>query len=213
MSGNQQWVKNTNVPPESSLLWSIGEDWKISEKGKTYTKLAKIYKVRETHPDAASINALYNTLVDQLRGVVKEPVEQIGYYFVASTSADGTELVYVFEKTNLEGAKTQVKWAYNPNRQVSGEKPPDRTLAVGARTQELAKIPPPSLARQTITVPFAHRPIAWNDYPAIDEALDEGLIPLPVIHTGTDNWGFIGEVTGQRTFWWGRLKTVEIDSH
>lgn len=209
MSGNQMFVKNTNTPPEESELWSIGEGWKISAKGKTYTNLDKIYKVPDKHPNAAELNAFPKSLVDQLTGRIKDVVDYIGYYFVASTSTDGTELVYAFEKTDLDGAKKQVKYAFNPNR---GSTVTEEKTQSPAPRQTAEVESAPSVIKQTITVPFDRRPIAWNDFPAIEQAEEEGLIPLPVVHTGAENWGKIGK-DGHEMFWWGRLRIVEIESH
>ena len=77
-----QFVKNTNAPDSSSELWTVAEGWKISAKsGKIYTNLDKVFK-NEVNPESED-NDFYNALIDQLDGKVTEPIDYIGYYFVA----------------------------------------------------------------------------------------------------------------------------------
>lgn len=211
-----QFVKNTNSPPQDSELWSVADGWKTStQTGLDYTNLDQVYESEEEHD-------FIDALKDQLSGKVKQSIDYAGHFMVASYSQNGKPLVYAYPKNRAQDADK--KASYNkgvvptgtggPQQQQSRPqqqqvfKPQQSNTTASSTVQTTAK---PSFTKQTLEVPFDMRMVAWNDKDAVEDAILHGLYPLPVKHVGVENFGFIGEVTGQRTFWYGRVKLVEID--
>src|SRR5688500_104013 len=111
MSNNQQqFVKNTNKPPENSELWSVADEWKISQQtGLTYTPLDNVYKTQNDHQ-------FHDALVQQLNGEIKQSIDiGIGYLFVASYSQNGKALVYAYDPSRKEDADKRA--SYNKPQQ------------------------------------------------------------------------------------------------
>lgn len=224
MSNSQQFVKNTNVPAPESELWSIADGWKISNStGIPYTKLDNVYATPNDHE-------LVDALKSQLSGNVKESIDFIGHYLVAAYSKDGTALLYAYGKHQKDEAEKKASYnngvvptgnstggGNNNNNQTTKTTFSTATRPTNTSTQSTISVsaspqnPKPTFTKQTTEVPFDVRPITWNDIEAIEQALSEGLYILPVKYVGVENWGFIGEESGQRTFWYGKLKTVEIE--
>lgn len=229
-SNKQQFVKNTNAPPAESELWSVAGGWKISGSGKTYTDLEEVYR-NKVNPKSED-NDFYNTLVEQLVGVVKEPIDYIGYYFVASVAQDlKKELVYAYKKNELELANKQVKYSFNPDsvRNKDGPVPegmidqqqqqkqqqqlgqtqfkPQSTS--GPATSSTIQTTKPTVVQRTLEVVTDVTPIEWNDAPAIEDAQNRGLYILPVDKVGAINFNFEGK-DGVRTFLYGRIINVKI---
>jgi hypothetical protein len=211
-----QYVKNTNTPPEESELWAVGEGWKISAKGKTYTNLSKI-KRDERHPDN-EINDLYNVLIDQLDGRVTEPVDYADHYFVAGTSVDGAELVYAFEKNDLDGANRQVKYSKQsgtvpttkPQQQQQTFKPQvSNTSATPASNTVTTPQQKPQVVQKTIDIVTDVTPIKVGDISAIGEAEQRGLYVLPIIHVGNNRFCFENK-EGDYILLYGRIISVKV---
>lgn len=221
MSSNQQFVKNTNVPAPESELWSIADGWKISKStGVAYTKLDNVYSTPNDHE-------LVDALNSQLSGKVKESIDFIGHYLVAAYSQDNTPLLYAYGKDQKDQAEKKASYnngvvptgtskTQGGNNQTTKTTFSSNSRPSNTSTQSTINVPTPSpkptFTKQTTElVPFDVRPIAWNDIGAIEQALNDGLYILPVKYVGVENWGFIDEEIGQRTFWYGKLKTVEIE--
>jgi len=223
MSSKQQFVKNTNAPPEESELWSVAGGWKISGSGKTYTDLEEVYR-NEVNPESED-NDFYNTLIEQLTGKVTEPIDYIGYYFVASVAQDlKKELVYAYKKNELELANKQVKYSFNADsaRNKGGSSvpkgpvaqgqtqfkthPPSSAPAVSATVQATSK---PTVVQRTIEVVKDVRPIAWDNAMEIERAEKDGLYILPIIHVGNNRFCFENS-NGELTLLYGRIINVKI---
>ena len=207
---NQQYVKNTNVPPEGSELWSIAEGWKISgSDGLAYTKLSNVFQTPNDH-------TLVDTLTQQLNGDIKQSLD-IGLQevLVAYYSQDGTALVKAWPKNRA--AEADKKASYNkkrdniPQQQTITTKPTITTPKITTPTE----IPPAKgiiqsqKVSQIIEVPYDIVMVEWDDAPAIEQVEATGRFVLPVKFTGVENWGFVGE-NGKRTFYYGRIKLVRV---
>ena len=217
---NQQFAKNTNAPAPESELWTIADGWKISAKsGKIYTNLDKVYTVDENSEGAETSNALYNALLDQLSGRVKEPIDYVGHYIVAGKSQDGTELVYAFYKNQLQDAEKQVKYSASSgfSGTVPKAQPKPQQQRLGAtmptinRPVEQMKntTPPLSTVQRTIEVVKDVIPIPWDNAMEIAKAEERGLYVLPVAHVGKENF-FFENKDGDRCFLYGRIINVKV---
>ena len=225
MSSKQQFVKNTNAPPEESELWSVAGGWKISGSGKTYTDLEEVYR-NEVNPESED-NDFYNTLIQQLVGVVKEPIDYIGYYFVASVAQDlKKELVYAYTKDNLELANKQVRYSFNIDsvrnkdgpvaegmvEQQQGQtqfKPQSTSGPAASSTVQYSK---PQTVPETIKTITDVTIIRVGDISAIGEAEQAGLYCLPIIHTGNNRLCFQSKDENDHNFYmlYGRIINVKI---
>ena len=222
-SNKQQFVKNTNAPPAESELWSVAGGWKISGSGKTYTDLEETYR-NEVNPESED-NDFYNTLIDQLTGKVTEPIDYIGYYFVASVAQDlKKELVYAYKKNELELANKQVKYSFNADsaRNKGGSSVPKGPVAQGqtqfkpqstsgpAASSTVQTSSKPTVVQQTIQVITDQIALDIDDKEAIAAAKEKGLYVLPIKDVGAVNFNYIGEISGKRTFLYGRIINVKI---
>jgi hypothetical protein len=217
-----QFVKNTNSPDSSSELWTVAEGWKISAKsGKIYTNLDKVFK-NEVNPESED-NDFYNALIDQLDGKVTEPIDFCGYYFVAGASQDGTELVYAFEKSNLDGANKQVKYSHQQGGSNSGSVPKTQPSKPQQQQQTFKSQPQasntsasstvntqkPQVVQKTIDVVTDVTPIKVGDISAIGEAEQRGLYVLPIIHVGNNRFCFENS-EGDYILLYGRIISVKV---
>jgi hypothetical protein len=213
---NQQFVKSPPTPADSEL-WKIGIKWRRSQtKNVDYTELDNIMT---KHSDI-DIPSLINELNNQLAGKLKQSINYVNHRIVASYTPDGKAFVYGFTPDREEEAEKKASW--NSGVVPEGAKQQQqqqRTLQQTDLKSQVAntaapstiQVKPVSVTKQHLEVPFDLRPIKWNDVEAIQDALNDGLYPLPVKHTGVENWGFIGEMSGERTFWYGRIKLIEVD--
>ena len=213
---SQQFVKNTNVPSEDSVLWQLGDGWKISQQtGIAYTALKNI-----DHDDLAT------QLREQKK---KKELVQVGdYYFICKPFQDGTRAAYAYPLTEKAKADKDLGYAVKallaldatnvntttaPKQQELStvpEKPGAVMHTMPTPTQIAQSIPQSSnKLSQVIEVPYDIQPIEWDDAMAIDSAVRDGLFLLPVKYTGVENWGFKGD-NGKRTFYYGRIKLVRI---
>lgn len=210
----QKFVKNTNVPPEDSELWSVAEGWKISGADKLpYTKLEQVYHTPNDHKFLDALN-------QQLDGEVKQSLDVgLSDVFVAYLSQDGTELVKAWPRNR--SSEADKKASYNKGRppktgQGTATQSPQQKITEAPKQQIPTEIPPTkgiipsSKSNQVIEVPYDIEPIPWNDAPSIERAESEGKFILPVKFTGVENWGFISTEDGTRTFYYGKIKLVRI---
>ena len=210
----RQFTKNTNAPAADSVLWQLGDGWKISkEKGNIYTALKNI-----DHDD------LRTQLKNQKN--TKQLVQIGDYYFVCKAFQDGNLSAYAYDLTQKAKAEQDLGYAVkallamdSANNNVE----PQQTLTTASlgtvptttsnsTTITAPSIPPPQVSNkmsQVIEVPYDLQQIEWDDAMGIESATQDGLIPLPVKFVGVENWGFIGN-EGKRTFWYGRIKLVRI---
>lgn len=213
-SNQQQFSKNTNVPPQDSILWQLGDGWKISQQtGIAYTALKNI-----DHDDLRS--GLKNQTTS------KELIQIGDYYFVCKPFQDGTLAAYAYPLTEKAKAEKDLGYAVKGRLALdagnANTAPKQQSLTTNgtvpnvAPNTGIAPKSPPLLGvntngklSQVIEVPYDLQPIEWNDAMSIASAMEQGLIPLPVKYVGVENWGFTGE-NGIRTFWYGRIKLVRI---
>lgn len=232
MSAKQQFVKNTNAPPAESELWTIADGWKISGSGKTYTDLEEVYR-NKVDPKSTD-NDFYNTLVEQLVGVVKEPIDYIGYYFVASVAQDlKKELVYAYKKNELELANKQAKYSFNPDS-VRNKDGPVTEGSVGQKQQQQqlgqtqfkpqsssgptasntiqTSVAKPTVVQETIKTITDVTIVRVGDISAIGEAEQAGLYCLPIIHTGNNRLCFQSKDENDHNFYmlYGRIINVKV---
>src|SRR4249920_282668 len=73
--------------------------------------------------------------------------------------------------------QTTFKTQSEPQTQISNTSAPSTV-----------QVKPVSVTKQHLEVPFDLRPIKWNDVEAIQDALNDGLYPLPVKHVGVENF-------------------------
>ena len=223
-SMSTQFVKSPPTPADSKL-WRIGKKWRRSQKtGVDYTDFDQI---GTTHADV-DIEGLIGLLRQQYAGTLKQSINCEGHRLVGSYSQDGKPFVYGYP-ANRE-AEAEKKASYNNGpplpeevgglsvptttaTAVSGQQTfkPQASNTATSSTATISTSNKPTITRQSLEVPFDLRPIKWNDVEAIQDALNDGLYPLPVKHTGVENWGYIGEMSGERTFWYGRIKLIEVD--
>jgi hypothetical protein len=210
---NQQFVKSPPTPADSEL-WKIGTKWRRSQtKNVDYTELDNIMT---KHSDI-DIPSLIEALNKQLAGNLKQSIDYVDHRIVASYTPDGKAFVYGF--TPDREAEAEKKASYNSGVVPEGANQQQRTLQQTDFKSQVAntaapstlQVKPVSVTKQHLEVPFDLRPIKWNDIEGIQDAINDGLYPLPVKHTGVENWGFIGEMSGERTFWYGRIKLIEVD--
>jgi hypothetical protein len=159
------------------------------------------------------IPSLIEALNKQLAGKLKQSINYVNHRIVASYTPDGKVFVYGFTPDREEEAEK--KASYNngppssvPKTQQTFDSPPQTSNTSAPST---VQVKPVSVTKQHLEIPFDLRPIKWNDIEGIQDAINDGLYPLPVKHTGVENWGFIGEMSGERTFWYGRIKLIEVD--
>lgn len=212
MSEQKQFVKNTNAPPAESVLWQIGEEWKIaSGTGNIYTAFKNL-----TNEDVRK------ALKEQK---VKKELVQIGdYYLVCKSFEKGGLSCYAYELPQKEKAEKEMGFAIkallamdaaNTNNSTPQQQLTTVTAAVPVGVKPTttpstqATINTSVKLSQTIEVPYDLQPIEWDDAMAIESALESGLMPLPVKFVGVENWGFKGD-SGKRTFWYGRIKLVRV---
>jgi hypothetical protein len=224
-SNKQQFVKNTNAPPAESELWSVAGGWKISGSGKTYTDLEEVYR-NEVNPESED-NDFYNTLIEQLLGKVTEPIDYIGYYFVASVAQDlKKELVYAYKKNELELANKQVKYSFNaesvrnkggssvpkgPVAQGQTQFKPQSTSGPAASSTVQTTTSKPTVVQETLKVPTDVTIIKVGDVNKIGEAEQNGLYVLPVLHVGNNRFCF--ERDGEFYLLYGRIISVKISDN
>ena len=206
----QQYVKNTNVPPEGSELWSIAADWKISgSDGLAYTKLSNVFQTPNDH-------ALIDTLNQQLNGDIKQSLD-IGLQevLVAYYSQDGTALVKAWPKNRT--AEADKKASYNKKKDVTQQQQTTITAKPTITTtnttttapKQQQQQPTQNKLSQVIEVPYDIIMVEYDD-DSVSHVEATGRFVLPVKFTGVENWGFVGE-NGKRTFWYGRIKLVRIE--
>jgi hypothetical protein len=206
---NQQFVKSPPTPADSEL-WKIGTKWRRSQtKNVDYTELDNIMT---KHKDI-DIPSLIEALNKQLAGNLKQSINYVNHRIVASYTPDGKAFVYGFTPDREEEAEKKASWNSGPAQSVpkaqqTFDSPPQTSNTSAPSTLQ---VKPVSVTKQHLEVPFDLRPIKWNDIEGIQDAINDGLYPLPVKHTGVENWGFIGEMSGERTFWYGRIKLIEVD--
>src|SRR5687768_7570482 len=191
MSNNQQqFVKNTNKPPENSELWSVADEWKISQQtGLTYTPLDNVYKTQNDHQ-------FHDALVQQLNGEIKQSIDiGIGYLFVASYSQNGKALVYAYDPSRKEDAdkrasynksqqqESQQKLETVPNAQSAITTPKISLTGTPIHTTHVSQLQSTVFTKK-IEVVQDVIPIEWNDAPAIENAMKRGLYVLPVERVG-----------------------------
>ena len=188
---NQTFVKNTNTPPKSSPLWTVGEGWKTSKNGNDYTKLAQI-----TDTD------LGVELCKQIEVSRKEPIEYVKHFFVPNQAQDGNFLVYAFQ--DLKSAENKAKYekvgkvpaeldfrdeftrGENQNQITNEQLPIQQSNTTTTNTIETK----PKTTGRTIEVVSDVTPIRWDDVAAIGEAEQRGLYVLPIIHVGNNRFCF-----------------------
>ena len=216
-----QFQKSPPTPADSEL-WKIGKKWRTSAKGIDYTELDNIMS---TDPEI-EIESLLEAFDEQLAGKVSESIQYVGHYLVASHTQDGKTFVYGYPLNKKDEAEK--KASYNTGRvtTVQQQRPrqqpqnvaqqifnPQQSNTAASSTLQipLQQNNKPTFTKSTIEVPFNMRPIAWDDSDTIKDAEQQGLYPLPVKHVGVENFGFIGEESGKRMFWWGKIKLVEME--
>jgi hypothetical protein len=208
MSEQKQFVKNTNAPPSDSVLWQIGEDWKIA------TGTCNIY------------TAFKNLTNEDVRKALKEQkvkkeLVQIGdYYLVCKAFQKGDLSCYAYDLTQKDKAEKEMGFAIkallaldaanaNVSQQQLTATVPAQTKPTTAPTMQASVQTVNNKLSQTIEVSYDHEPIEWDDAMGIESAIQDGKIPLPVKYVGVENWGFEGK-DGKRTFWYGRIKLIRV---
>ncbi len=213
MSTNQKFVKNTNTPPQDSILWSLGEGWKRSEKGNDYTTLIQI-----------SDTDLGVELCKQIEATRKEPIEYKKQYFVPSVSQNGKFLVYAF--SDLKSAENKAKWEKpvsvpadldfrdeftrgEEQNQINEQLPIQASNTAASSTVQYSK---PQTVQKTIDVISDPTIIKVGDIAAIGEAEQRGLYCLPVIHTGNNRICFQSKEENDNNFYmlYGRIISVKV---
>lgn len=222
-----QFVKNTNKPLPDSELWTVADGWRISgQTGIAYTNLNEIYTDAEN--EDAMANIFYNTLKEQLAGKAKQSIEYVGHYMVASYTKDGKgPFVYAFPPNRKDEAEKKASYnngtvptvqsqqqTQQPFQQKTQQsfRPQQSNTATSSTVQiPLQQNNKPSLSKKEIVIPTNMISIAEDDEEGIIKAEEKGLYCLPVMHVGSDHFHYIHEVTGKRTYIYGKLKTVEIE--
>lgn len=213
---NQTFVKNTNTPPKSSPLWTVGEGWKTSKNGNDYTKLAQITDVD-----------LGVALCKQIEATRKEPIEYVKHYFVPNQAQDGNFLVYAFQDLKsaegkakyekagtvpaeldfrVEGQIEEVTTRGEDQNQVSKQLPIQTSNTAASSTIETTK---PKTTGRTIEVVTDVTPIKVGDISAIGEAEQRGLYVLPIIHVGNNRFCFENK-DGDYILLYGRIINVKV---
>ena len=214
-----QFQKSPPTPADSEL-WKIGSKWRRSQKtGLDYTELDNI---QSTHEEI-DIQSLMEALDDQLSGKAKESIQYVGHFLVASQTQDGKVFVYGYPPNQKEqaekkasyngkgGSGSSVRQGQQQQQQSFSNNNRSPNLQSYASSGTAANTNKPSFAKQTLEVPYSMVPIAWDDEEKITKAEEKGLYPLPVKHVGVENWGYISEETGKRTFWYGKIKTIPLE--
>jgi len=196
---NQRFAKNNNRPPEDSVLWQIGENWKISaQSGRTYTNLD---------------NITYDPLKQELENVIDLPPSQWDYIsgynpeipetealkgnWFFPTLSDDNILVWGFEDESLvsEFVESKKRYASKGNSGFSsnggksttgkpfvkksfGNKPSFAGTQTKLGSNNPVPAPIPS-QEQYIATYFDPQPVEYNAKDKIEELLAEGYIYLP----------------------------------
>ena len=220
-TSNQQFQKSPPTPADSEL-WKIGKKWRTSAKGIDYTELDNIMS---TDPEI-EIESLLEAFDEQLAGKVSESIQYVGHYLVASHTQDGKTFVYGYPLNKKDEAEK--KASYNTGRAttVQQQRPrqqpqnvaqqifnPQQSNTAASSTVQvpLQQNNKPTFTKKEIVVPTNMISLAQDDEEGIAKAVEKGLYCLPVMHVGSDNFNYISEETGKRTYIYGKLKTVEIE--